>query len=262
MACKRIMVTSFKGGVGKSTVAANFALRLACGGRKTLLIDCDFRMRCLDIILGVEDRILYDAGDVLLGNISLDKAIITDKRNENFLFLPAPFNCQDGIDESKFSDMINECEKLFSPEYIIFDTPGSSGQEIKAVSLCCDVAYIIATHSFPSIRAAECTGRELETLGVSERKLIINMFDMSGKYSEKKPSVVDIIDKTSLMLIGIVPYDSRLVLMQDNGEMIDTVKSCNIAKSFGNICKRTEGRSVPLFTGFKKINRRKLIDSK
>jgi len=260
MSCKVIMVTSFKGGVGKSTVAANFALRLAYGGKNTLLIDCDFRMRSLDILLGVEDSVVYDAADVLAGDIELDKAVMRYENNPYLLFLPAPFNCQDGIDEVRFSEMIEKAKSDYSLDYIILDTPGSSGQEIKAVSGVCDTAYIVATHSFPSIRAAECTGRELEALGVSDKKLIINMFDTSGVDADKKPTVVEIIDKTSIALIGIVPYDPAVSVMQDKGKLIDSVQERNIAKAFSNICRRTEGRSVPLLTGFRKINRRKLLD--
>ena len=259
MSCKVLMVTSFKGGVGKSTVAANIALRFACGGKKTLLVDCDFRMRSLDILLGLEDNIVYDAGDVLTGNAEISKAILTDKRSNNLFFLPAPYNWQDGIDSKKFADMLKEAEKFLMLDYIILDTPGSSGQEFSAAAEVSDMAYIVANHSFPSIRAAEVTGRELEKMGVEDRKLIINMFDMSGKDSSKKPSVVEIIDRTYLMLVGIVPFDSKMSVLQDEGKLVDSIKECNVAKAFTNICNRTEGKNVPLFTGFKKINKNKLL---
>ncbi len=259
MSCKVVMVTSFKGGVGKSTVAANIALRLACGGKKTLLVDCDFRMRSLDILLGVEDIIVHDAGDVLSGKVSLSKAVLTDKRNSKLFFLPAPFNWQSGVDKDLFAKMLKDAEETFCLDYIVLDTPGSSGQEFSAAAAVCDIAYIVANHSFPSIRAAEVTGRELEEMGVKDRKLIINMFDMSGKDSNKKPSVVDIIDKTYLRLVGIIPFDSRMALLQDEGQLVDAIKDCNVAKAFTNICNRTEGKNVPLFTGFKKINKTKLL---
>lgn len=259
MSCKVVTVTSFKGGVGKSTVAANLALSYALSGKKTLLVDCDFRMRSLDIILGVENEIIYDAGDVLAGKADLKRSVITDRRTENMLFLPAPFDYRGGVDKDEFSALLKKAEELFGLDVIILDTPGSSGEEFTAAAGCSDTAYIVATHSFPSLRAAECTGRELEELGVGERYLLINMFDMSGADNKSKPSVVDIIDKTGIRLAGIIPNDSRLPLLQDRGELTDRLKECNIAKAFDNVRKRSEGKNVPLFTGFRSINKKKLL---
>lgn len=259
MSCRVITVTSFKGGVGKSTVAANLALAWAMAGKNTLLVDCDFRMRSLDVLLGVENEIVHDSGDVLSGKVPLDKAVISYRGNPKLFFLPAPFNCKNGIDKKAFSNMLEEAKEKYELDCVILDTPGSSGEEFSAAAYVSDTAYIVATHSFPSIRAAECTGRELEEMGIADRKLIINMFDTSGRDSDKKPSVVDIIDKTALVLGGIIPYDSTLVLMQDCGELIDKAKEHNIAKSFTNIRQRTDGRNVPLFTGFRGINRKKLL---
>ena len=218
-------------------------------------------MRSLDILLGLEDEIVHDAGDVLAGRITLDKAVMSYSKNPDLLFLPAPFGYRDSVDASLFAEMIEEAKEKYSLDYIILDTPGNSGDEFLAAAGCSDLAYIVANHSFPSIRAAECTGRELESLGVSDKKLIINMFDMSGKDSNKKPSVVEIIDKTCLMLVGIVPYDQRIMLMQDRGELLESAKESNIAKAFVNICHRTEGKSIPLFTSFRGINRRRLLDN-
>lgn len=259
MRCKTLMVTSFKGGVGKSTVAANIAFFLALKGKKTLLVDCDFRMRSLDILLGVEDEIVHDAGDVLADNADIDKAVIIDRRVETLLFLPAPFDYREGIDKCIFAEMLEQAKVKYSLDYIVLDTPGNSGEEFDAAAGCSDIAFIVATHAFPSIRAAETTGMELEKAGVKERFLIINMFDMSGRDLDKKPSVVDIIDKTCLKLCGIVPFDSRLTLLQDSGKLANELKGCNIAKAFDNITKRMEGVNVPLFTDFKSINKRKLL---
>lgn len=259
MSCKVIMVTSFKGGVGKSTVAANLALCFAYMGKKTLLVDCDFQMRSLDILLGMETKIVYDSGDVLSGKATLSDAVLKDDRNGNMYLLPAPFNWNGEIDIKKFSDMIDDAKETIMPDYIILDTPGSFGKEFSAAAQCSDIAYIVANNSFLSIRAAECTGRELEELGIEERKLIINMFDMSGKSRNDRLSVVEIIDKSYLGLIGIVPYDLTMSVLQDDGKLVDAIRDRNVSKAFANICKRTEGKNIPLFTGFKGINKSKLL---
>lgn len=261
MFCRSIMVTSFKGGVGKSTVAANLALAFASSGKKTMLIDCDFRMRSLDILLGLENEVVNDAFDVIEKKADLTDAVLRYRQSPNLFFLPAPYNCNKAIDEDGFGRMIDDAKELYSLDYIVFDTPGSSGQEFDVVAKHSDIALITSTHSFTAIRAAECTGRQLEALGVSDRRLVINMFDMSGRYSDKTPSVVDIIDKTYIMLAGIIPYDQSIVFMQDRGELIDGAVGRNISKAFYNIEKRLEGKNVPLFTGFKGINRRKLLNN-
>lgn len=260
MSCKVITVTSFKGGVGKSTVAVNLGYALASTGKKTLLVDCDFRMRSLDVMLGVEDEIVHDAGDVLAGRVPLNKAVITDRRCTDLLFLPAPFNFRGGIDRKAFADMMSDAEAKYGLDCIVLDTPGSSGDEFSAAAACSDLAFIVATHSFPSVRAAECTGAELEAMGVPERRLIINMFDTSGREAGRRPSIIQLIDRTALKLGGVIPYDGDLVHMQDEGRLLDTVPGRNISKAFLNICKRADGRSVPLFTGFKGINRKRLLN--
>ena len=259
MACNTVMVTSFKGGVGKSTVAANLALFFALSGKKTLLVDCDFRMRSLDILLGVEDSIVHDASDIMEERVGLEKAVLTDARTENLLFLPAPFNYTEGIDAERFSALLKEAAEKYSLDKIVLDTPGSSGEEFSAAATCSDVAYIVANHAFPALRAAECTGATLEQMGVEERILLINMFDMSGRDAEKRPSVVDIIDNTGLRLGGIIPYDRRFGMLQDEGKLADEIKDSNIAKAFENTVGRAEGKNIPLFTGFKRINKKKLL---
>lgn len=259
MAFKTVMVTSFKGGVGKSTVAANLALFFALSGKKTLLVDCDFRMRSLDILLGVENNIVHDASDIMADRVPLEKAVLTDSRTENLLFLPAPFNYTEGINPDRFLALLKEADEKYSPDIAVLDTPGSSGEEFSAAAACSDVAYIVANHAFPALRAAECTGATLGEMGVSERILLINMFDMSGKDSEKRPSVVDIIDNTGLRLGGIIPYDRRFSMLQDEGKLADEIKDSNIAKAFENTVGRAEGKNIPLFTGFKRINKKKLL---
>ena len=261
MSCKGIMITSFKGGVGKSTVAVNLAYFLAKNGKKTFLIDCDFRMRSLDILLGLENQIMHDAYDVMSGKVTLEEAVFCDGRTRSLYFLPAPYNYQLGMDKEAFGEMLNEAKNKLGFDYVIFDTPGSSGQEFSTVAEYSDTALVVSTHSFPSIRAAECTGSELEAMGVSDRRLIINMFDTTGRELSGLPSVVDIIDKANLRLAGIIPYDSRLLLMQDRGQLVDALNDCNISKAFSNIQKRLDGKNVPLFTGFKGINRKKLLNN-
>lgn len=256
---KTVMITSFKGGVGKSTVSANLALGLALSGKKTVLIDCDFRMRCLDILLGCEDRVLYTVNDALQGRTEIDDVFLKDVRTDELLFCPAPYNFRGGIDGKQLQKVIGDIKEKVSPDFIILDTPGSSGRDLKEIASVCDCAYIVANHSFTSVRAAESTGDELEDFGIEEKYLIVNMFDLYGKNATGK-NILEVIDRTRLRLIGIIPRDSEFSEKQDNGLLFDSMKKKNVAKAFENTVDRINGKNVPLFTGFRKIKRNKILN--
>ncbi len=254
-----IMVTSCKGGVGKSTVSANLAIKLALDGWKTLLIDCDFGVRSLDLILGLEDRVIFDITDIILRGISPEKAIIQDSRSENLYFCAAPYDYETDLEHDQFKKAIRDIGVKMNFDYIIIDTPGDTGTPLRLAAAASDEALIVSTYQPASIRAAERTGILLDESGLKTKKLIINCFHSDGKEFEGQPGLLEVIDKTSIQLIGIIPYDSRLSDKQAQGEDVFTIPSCNAAEAFTNIAIRLTGRTVPLFTGFKKIKRAELI---
>ena len=259
--CKKIMVTSCKGGVGKSTVSANLGIRLAYDGFKTLIIDCDFGVRSLDLIMGLENEVIFDITDIMLHGIEPKKAIVCDKRSENLFFCSAPYNCETELDTDVFKDTIRKIGEELELDYIIIDTPGDTGSPFKLAASASDLALIVSTYQPASIRAAERTGSLLNDLGTISKRLIVNCFNEDGfEKKDSKPGLIEIIDKTCLQLIGIIPYDEQLSEKQANGEDVFTVKSSNAACAFANIAKRIEGKNIPLFTDFKKINRRSILD--
>ena len=254
-----IMVTSCKGGVGKSTVSANLGIRLALDGWRTLIIDCDFGVRSLDLIMGLEDRVIFDITDIILHGIAPEKAIIKDDRSDNLYFCAAPYDYDTDLDHDAFRDALRRIGDVMGFDYIIIDTPGDTGSPLKLAAAASDGALVVSTYQPASIRAAERTGMLLEEAGVKDRKLIINCFHDSGKEFEGQPGLLEVIDKTSIQLIGIIPYDVRLSDRQAEGEDVFSIPSCNAAEAFRNIAIRLTGRTVPLFTGFKKIKRADLI---
>lgn len=254
-----IMVTSCKGGVGKSTVSANLAIKLALDGWRTLLIDCDFGVRSLDLIMGLEDRIIFDITDIILHGIAPEKAIIQDSRSENLYFCAAPYDYETDLDHEEFRNAIRSIGAQMNFDYIIIDTPGDTGSPLRLAAAASDEALVVSTYQPASIRAAERTGILLEESGVKTRKLIINCFHADGKEFEGQPGLLEVIDKTSIQLLGIIPFDSRLSDRQAQGEDVFTIPSCNAAEAFTNIAIRLTGRTVPLFTGFKKIKRADLL---
>ncbi len=254
-----IMITSCKGGVGKTTICANLAMTLAKLGKKTLMLDCDFGMRCLDLVSGLEDKCMYDLCDVILRHVSYDKAVIRDERSENLYFLAAPYRYNEEIKIPEFKKFIKSVSGALELDYIIIDTHGGVGPEIELSAAVADLALIVATHQNASLRAAECTNERLNELGVPSTRLLINCFDEERVKKGLLPGIIDIIDKTSVKLLGVIPTDHKFVLAQRNGKLIDSFGITNTVKAFLNIAVRVQGQSVPLMNGFKKIDRRIIL---
>jgi len=257
--CKIIMVTSCKGGVGKSTVSANLGIRLARDGWRTLIIDCDFGVRSLDLIMGLEDEVVFDITDVILRGIAPDKALIRDGRSENLFFCSAPYSYNNELEPGSFREAIHRIGRDMNLDYIIIDTPGDTGSPFRLAAAAADQAIVVSTYQPASIRAAERTGILLSELGVESRKLIINCFNADTVEFGTQPGLLEVIDKTCIQLLGIIPYDAGLAEQQAKGKDVFTLPSSNAATAFTNIAKRVAGRSVPLFTDFRKIKRASLL---
>ena len=178
--CKVIMVTSCKGGVGKSTVSANLGIRLALDGWRTLIIDCDFGVRSLDLIMGLEDEVVFDITDIILHGISPEKALIRDSRSENLFFCSAPYSYNNELEPEPFRTAVRDIGGKMNLDYIIIDTPGDTGSPFRLAASAADTALVVSTYQPASIRAAERTGILLNELGVQSKYLIINCFSADG----------------------------------------------------------------------------------
>lgn len=248
---KTILITSCKGGVGKSTCSANLAMALALQGRKTLLVDCDFDMRCLDLLLGVENEIIYDLYDAAKGRAPVSKALLRDERSENLYFLAAPFSGGREITPEELRGVIEAARASEKFEYILLDTPGTLVSPVILEAGIAGSAIIIASHQPSSIRAADKTGEYLSERRISDQRLLINSFDFQGALRGSRPGINEIIDKTYIQLCGIVPYDHELMLSGENGELaFQKSKLSNCAAAYDNIARRLMGLYVPLFRGF------------
>ncbi len=258
MAQRTVLITSFKGGVGKSTVSANLAVALAAMGKKVLAVDCDFKMRCLDLIFGCEDRVLYDLSDYFEGRMPLSKVLLSPETCENITLAPAPYECDGELTEENWRAFLNEPEtKAF--DYILFDTPGEAGGQMLRIAPLCGTALVIANPHATSIRAAEKTAMTLQEAGVSDRFLLVNAYE--NKKGDASPSLLSIIDRTAVRLLGLIPLDRTIPEKQDRGLFPEAsgLHASNAGIAFANIAKRLEGRSVPLASGFRGIDRRKYI---
>ena len=252
---KTVMVTSLKGGVGKSTVAAGISTALALSGKRVLSLDFDFDVRSLELIMGVESKTVFNSLDVLEGRCPLGRAVVTHERVGGLYLLAAPsLSCSEAsrLDFKKLfcqlNDFVDDGKEL---DYIIIDAQAKDEDVILAVSPYCDTVLVPCSHSPASERAAELTGERLSRVGAKEIKLVVNGFDAEGVLRSDRVGVAELIDSTRLMLLGVVPYDSELELLEEKGELVDVLpKSSNTRRAFANIAVRLDGGQVPLFDGF------------
>lgn len=228
------LITSFKGGVGKSTVSANLASKLAKAGYKTLLCDLDFDLGTLDLITGCEDRMLFDICDAVYGRKAAGDCIVTFPSNQNLHFLGAPFKCEDAVVPEELAEALKKICSGY--DYVILDTPGADSSTVAAAALCADEAIVVATHNPASVRGAGKTADKLREKGLP-CKLLINCFDVQSVSEDKRAGMLSMIDATKTPLLGVVPYDRTLMFAQEKGVLADG-DSFISSRAFDNIVSR------------------------
>lgn len=259
----RIFVSaSLKGGVGKSTVVANVAYQLAKRGKTVLLCDLDFDVRALDLIMGLENDVMFNISDVVSGKCTYAQARVADKNQSNLFFLGAPYDCKEGLDPVRFASVMHQIANEQGLDYIFFDTPGADNASLACALSVADEAMIVASHTPASLRGAQKSAEICYEAGVTPR-LIVNSFDYDSVKNDRRCGINDIIDQTRVSLLGVVPYDRNLFYAQENG-----ILACNgtfiSEKAFSNIADRiiadeTGERYVPILKGVKALKRKKIL---
>jgi len=241
-----IFITSFKGGVGKTTAAANIAAALRAFGYRALVIDGDFGMRCMDLVLGCESDTVFDCFDVLTGRCEPEKAIA---ESEGLFFMPAPMNYSgEPIPADSFFALFSKLRQKF--DFIIIDSSADPSPYYLSFARVADEAIIVAHHQSTAVRAAEKTAAKLSEW-FSDPKLIINGFHREYAEKGKLPSIVDIINRSTVGLIGVIPFDENLPADQEKGYVtLSSEKNARLKKyeaAFVNTTLRLLGKRVPLF---------------
>ncbi|SHE09846.1 CobQ/CobB/MinD/ParA nucleotide binding domain-containing protein [Chlamydia abortus] len=242
-----IVVTSGKGGVGKTTTSANVGTALALQGKKVCMVDTDIGLRNLDVVMGLENRIIYDLVDVAAGRCRLKQALIKDKRFEELYLLPAAQTSdKHSVTPENVRDIVLELKKDF--DFVIIDCPAGIEQGFKNAVAGADKAIVVTTPENAAVRDADRIIGLLEKEKVESPKLIINRIKGS---MVKKGEMLDIDEICSILaidLLGIVPDDEQVIKAANSGEPTVMNPDSRAALAYRNIARRILGDTVPLIS--------------
>ena len=203
------VITSGKGGVGKSTVSVGLGRALAQRGRRVLLIDCDAGLRSLDRMTGTEEALVFDLSDVIQGRCAPADAIYPCTETEGLFLLPAPSSGEDMASPSVMRRLVPLLKRYY--DHVVLDSPAGVGGGFRSAACAADRALVVCSPDPVCVRSASAVKRLLEKLAVPELRLVINrfnsrLFDETGVYSD----LDNVIDASSIRLFGVVPEDYSL----------------------------------------------------
>lgn len=239
-----IVITSGKGGVGKTTSTANIGSGLAALNKKVVLIDTDIGLRNLDVVLGLENRIVYNLVDVVEGNCRLKQALIHDKKYSELYLLPsAQTRDKTSVTPEQMVKLTDELREEF--DYIILDCPAGIEQGFQNAIAGADRAIIVTTPEVSAIRDADRIIGLLEANEMKKTELVVNRIRMDMVKRGDMMSVEDVVDILSVDLLGAVPDDEEVVVATNQGTPL--VGNGSMAgTAYANICKRIIGEEVPI----------------
>lgn len=240
-----ITITSGKGGVGKTTIVANLGTALARLGKKVALIDADFGLRNLDLLLGLENRVVYTILEVIAGECSIEKALVKDKRQPGLALLPAAQNRnKEAVSPEQVKEIVSKITPNF--DYLIVDCPAGIELGFRNAIAAAKEAIIVTTPEMAAVRDADRVIGLLEAEGIKKISLIVNRLRAEMVQLDKMISVEDIIDLLVIPLIGIVPDDERVIVSTNRGEPIVLEDRPSLpGMALRNIARRLEGEEVP-----------------
>lgn len=245
MSGRVIVITSGKGGVGKTTTSANIGTALAKAGQKVILIDTDIGLRNLDLLLGLENRIVYTIVDVVEERCKLKQALVKDKKNPNLCLLAAAQT----RDKSALSEeqLKSICEELKEDnDFIIVDCPAGIEQGFLNAIAGATEAIIVTTPEMSAVRDADRIIGLLEAKeGIESYKLLLNRVRPHLIKSNDMMSVEDVVDILSCSLIGIIPEDIGVITSTNKGEPIVNDEKSLAGQAYQNVAKRILGEEVP-----------------
>ena len=245
MTGRTIVITSGKGGVGKTTATANIGTGLAMRGHRVVVIDTDIGLRNLDVVMGLENRIVYDLVNVIEGHCKAHQAMIRDKHKyELFLIPAAQTRDKNSVDPQQLRELCAQLETEF--DYVLMDCPAGIEQGFKNAVAAATEAIIVTTPEVSAIRDADRVIGLLEASELHRPKLIINRINpemvMRGDMMDQR----DVVDLLAVEVLGLVPADERTITAANRGVPVVHDKKAPSGAAFLRIAARVDGDEVPL----------------
>ena len=238
-----IVITSGKGGVGKTTTVANIGTGLAAMGKRVAVVDTDIGLRNLDVVMGLENRIVYNLVDVINGSCRLKQALIRDRRHQDLYLLPsAQTKDKTAVSPEQMIKLTDDLREEF--DYVLLDCPAGIEQGFKNAVAGADRALVVTTPEVSAIRDADRIIGLLEKNQIRNSSLIINRIRMDMVRRGDMMSIDDVTEILSIPLIGAIPDDEQVVVATNQGEPVISLDSL-AGKAYTNICKRILGLEVP-----------------
>ncbi len=248
MTAKVVTITSGKGGVGKTTATANLGIALALLGQKVVCIDGDIGLRNLDVVLGLENRIVYDLVDVVEARCRLRQAMIRDKRLPELYLIPAA-QTRDKSAVSP-SDMVQLCESLDGEvDWILIDSPAGIERGFRNVIAPADIAIVVTNPEVSAVRDADRIIGLIEAEEKGPAKLIINRLNPAMVRDGNMLTAEDVLELLAVELIGIIPEDEAVLISTNRGQPVALNPKSKAGQAFHLIARRLMGENIPIDQG-------------
>jgi septum site-determining protein MinD len=245
---KSFVVTSGKGGVGKTTITSNLGTALALREKKVCVVDADIGLRNLDVVMGLENRVVYDLVHVIEGVCKLKQALIKHKKAEGLFLLPASqTRNKESINPDQMRWLITKLKEEEHFDYVFVDCPAGIEHGFKNAIAGADEAIIVTTPEISAIRDADRIIGLLQSAEMYEPKLIINRLSLDMVKKGNMMDKEDIIDILAIDLLGVVPEDEKIIISTNEGNPIVFVDDSKSSAAFKRIARRIEGETVPIF---------------
>ncbi|MDN5347273.1 MAG: septum site-determining protein MinD [Clostridia bacterium] len=240
-----IVVTSGKGGVGKTTTTANLGTGLAMLGKRVVMVDTDIGLRNLDVVMGLENRIVYDLVDVVEGRCRLKQALIKDKRFENLFLLPAnQTKDKTAVNRVQMQELTKKLKEDF--EFVLIDCPAGIEMGFRNAIAGAEKALVVTTPEVAAVRDADRIIGLLEAEEMLPPRLIINRVRLDMVKKGDMMDIEDILDILAIDLIGVVPEDEYIIVSTNKGEPAVLEKHSRAGQAYQNISRRLLGEEVPI----------------